>query len=180
MGPGKVIRRFRMADALPRSEPRGGRAIRRTPAIMALAFLAVMSAWAAEPITGNWQMVSQRIGDSGARPLPIMIKIRQAGSTKLTFTYVTGREQEVKMTFSASLDATPAPIVNGAGVVIGTATLKKSGAVYEIVLQSRGRRPEPGTMKLSEHGNILTCQSMVELPDRGATRIVQVFSREPM
>ena len=147
---------------------------------MALAFLAAMSAWAAEPIVGNWQMVSQRIGDSGTKPLPIMIKIRQAGSTKLTFTYVHGREQEVQMTFSASLNATPAPIVNGAGVVIGTVTLKKSGATYEIVLQSRGRRPEPGTMKLSEHGNILTCESTADLPDRGVTRIVQVFSREPI
>ena len=169
-----------MADAMPRSEPRAGCAIRRMPAIMALAFLAAMSAWAAEPIVGNWQMVSQKIGDSGAKPLPIMIKIRQAGPTKLTFVYVNGREQEVKMTFSASLNASPAPIMNGAGVVIGTVTLKKSGADYDIVLQSPGRRPEPGTMKLSEHGNILTGQSTVDLPGRGVTHIVQVFSREPI
>jgi hypothetical protein len=179
MGPGEVIRRLRMAAAFPRSQPRRGCAIRRTPMFMALAFFAVISAWAREPIVGNWQMISQKIGDSGTKPLPIMIKIRQEGSTKLTFTYVAGREQEVKMTFSAYLDATPAPTTNGAGVVIGTATLKKSGAHYDLVLQSRGRRPEPGTMTLSEHGNILTCQSTVDLPDRGVTRIVQVFSRVP-
>jgi hypothetical protein len=140
----------------------------------------VVSASAAEPIVGNWQMVSQKIGDSGAKPLPIVIKVRQEGSTKLTFTYAAGRDQEVQMTFSAYLNGTPAPITNGTGAVIGTATLKKSGANYDLVLQTRGRRPEPGTMTLSGRRNILTCQSTVELPDRGMTRIVQVFSREPM
>jgi hypothetical protein len=145
-----------------------------------VAFFAVVSAWAKEPIVGNWQMVSQKIGDSGTKPLPIMIKIREEGSTKLTFTYVAGREQEVKMTFTVYLNGTPAPIMNGAGVVVGTATLKKSGANYDLVLQSRGKRPEPGTITVSEHGTILTSQSTVDLPDRGVTRIVQVFSREPM
>lgn len=180
MGPGEVIRRLRMGTALPRSQPWRGCAIRRTLMIMAIALFAVISAWAKEPIVGNWQMISQKIGDSGTKPLSIMIKIRQEGSTKLTFTYVAGREQEVKMTFSAYLNATPAPITNGAGVVIGTATLKKSGTNYDLVLHSRGRRPEPGTMTLSGHGNILTCESTADLPDRGVTRILQVFSREPM
>jgi hypothetical protein len=147
---------------------------------MAVAFFTVISAWAKEPIIGNWQMISQKIGDSGTKPLSIMIKIRQEGSTKLTFTYVAGREQEVKMIFSAYLNGTPAPITNGSGAVIGTATLKKSGTKYDLVLQSRGKRPEPGTMTLSERGNVLTSQSTVDMPDRGVTRIIQVFSREPM
>ena len=169
MGPGQVIRRLRMAAA-----------VRRPPVIIAVALFAVISASGAEPIVGNWQMISQKIGQAGTKPLPIMIRIRQEGSTRLTFTYAAGREQEVKMTFSAYLDGTPAQITNGAGAAIGTATLKKSGASYDLVLQTRGRRPEPGTMKLSGRRNILTCQSMVELPDRGVTRITQVFSREPM
>ncbi len=166
MGPGETVKR------LP------GGAARRTAAVIVLVSSWAIAARSAEPIAGDWQMISQKMGDAVTKPLPIAIKIRQEGS-KLTFTYVAGREQEVKMTFSVYLDARPAPIMNGAGIVIGTATLKKSGAKYELVLQSRGKRPEPGTMAISEHGNILTCESTVDLPDRGATHIVQVFSREP-
>ncbi len=141
-------------------------------------FLWAAAAWAAEPLTGNWQMISQKIGDSATKPLPIGIHIRQAGA-KLTFTYVSGREEKVNMTFTVSLDGKSAPIMNMAGAQIGIATLTKSGARYHLVLQSLGKPPEPGTMALSERGYILTCESTANLPDRGSTHIVQVFSREP-
>ena len=180
MGTREVIRQLRMGTPLPRSQSWRGCAIRRTPILIALAFSLVISASAKEPIVGNWQMISQKIGASETKPFPIMIKIRQESATKLTFTYVAGRDQEVKMTFSAYLNGTAAPITNGTGVVIGTATLKKSGANYSLMLQSRGKRPEPGTMTLSEHSKLLTSQSTVDLPDRGVTQIVQIFSREPM
>jgi hypothetical protein len=84
------------------------------------------------------------------------------------------------MAFSVSLDGKPAPITNMAGAVIGMASLKKSGAKYDLVLQSSGKPPEPGTLTLSAHGNLLTCESTANVPDRGVTHITQVFSREPM
>jgi hypothetical protein len=146
--------------------------------LLTLTLCALAPAWAAEPLVGTWQMISQTMNGSNVRPLPIAIKITQASATSLTFTYVSGREEQVKMAFTVRLNGTAAPIINETGAQIGTARLTKSGDKYELVLQRPGRPPEPGTLVLSDKNLILTCSSETMGPDRVATHIVQQFARQ--
>jgi hypothetical protein len=153
----------------------------RTLALLAgLLCLWAAAAHADEPLVGRWQMISLKVDGQAAKPMPVAIKIRQAGPTTLTFTYVSGREEKVNMTFTVALDGNWAPIEDIAGARIGAAKLTRSGSKYNLVLQSAGKPPEPGTMVLSERNQILTCAVGSEGADKSMStpRIVQVFSRD--
>ena len=135
------------------------------------------AAHADEPLVGRWQMISLKVDGQAAKPMPVAIRIRQAGPTTLT-----GRDlvRLRSRTFTVALDGNWAPIADITGARIGAAKLTRSGGKYNLVLQSAGKPPEPGTMVLSERNQILTCAVGSEGADKSMStpRIVQVFSRD--
>jgi hypothetical protein len=151
--------------------------LKRLAACAALLALGALQAWAAEPLVGRWQMISQSMGGRGARPLPVAIRITQNG-TALEFTYLMGAMEEVTMSFTVRLDGSEAPVLNGKGAPMGAARLTKSGEKYTLIMQSPGRPPEPGTMTVTNKGAILHCESDAMVPGQGATHIVQEFARQ--
>jgi len=49
---------------------------------------------------------------------------------------------------------------------------------YKLVLERPNTPAEPGELTLTDKGNILHCESDANVPGRGRSRIVQVFSRQ--
>src|SRR5262249_29947360 len=139
--------------------------MRKIAAVWIAFSLWAMAAPNQEPLVGKWQMIDQRVDRSRTRPLPIALKITQNGGG-LTCTYYTGATEKVSMSFTVRLDGVEGVVHNGEGQARGTAKLTKSGEKYELVLHSYSRRPEPGTMALSEKNQILTCESEADMPDR--------------
>jgi len=145
--------------------------------LLVLAGSFVAPAASDEPLVGYWQMIFQEIGGAKTKPLPIAIRITQDGS-RLIFSYLMNREQELTMTFTAHLDGSPVPVSDGRGAAKGAARLSKvSPTEYRLVLQMPNRPPEPGKLVLTEKGFILRIESDGILPDVGRRHIVQVFSK---
>jgi hypothetical protein len=132
--------------------------------------------WSEDPLVGRWQMISQTLGGKKMVPLPIAIRIVQNGQN-LTFSYLSGREEKINMTFTVKPGGPEAVIKDTAGTMKGMATLTKDGSKYLLTLQRPGRPPEPGTMALSDKNLILTCESDITTPE-GPTHVVQVFAKQ--
>jgi len=134
-------------------------------------------AFAAEPLVGFWQMISQQIGKNHMAPSPLAIRISEAGSS-LRFDYLLNRELHLQMTFTVRMDGTPGVVVDDKGSTLGIAKLSKNAENdYKLVLQRPNTHPEPGKLTITDQGNILRCESDANVPGLGPSHIVQMFSR---
>ena len=150
-------------------------------ASMAAGLCLVMTAapaFAAEPLVGLWQMISQQIGKSQVPPDPLAIRISEAGGA-LHFEYMVHREMILQRSFTVHPDGAPGVLLDDKGSSIGIAKLNKISATeYTLVLQRPNRPPEPGKLKITDKGFILNCATDANVPGHGPTHIVQVFAKQ--
>ena len=147
--------------------------------VVPLIFLFVLPIHAAEPLSGRWRLVSQKVG--GEKTAIEQLMLRVIPSTQgLEFAYSVPVKdiQFVSLRFSARLDGSESDVTNGKGQKLGTAKVTKSGASeYTIELQGHDRPTASGKMTVSADGKTLKSES--ESKGRGGVlRTIQVFSRQ--
>jgi len=150
------------------------------PAATLLLLLATAQAWAAEPLVGRWQLKSQEVGGQQTDADQLTLRIVQRGNAfEFGYSLPVNNIQFVSMSFASHLDGSEAEVKNSQGNKIGTVKITKAGgALYKVVLEGPNRPTASGTMKVSDDGKTLTCDSDANVPGRGATHTHQIFSRE--
>ena len=140
--------------------------------------MAAAPAFAAEPLEGLWQMISQQIGKSHVPPDPLALRVSVANGA-LRFDYMVNREMLLQRSFTVHPDGTPAVITDIKGSPLGVARLSKTSPTeYNLVLQRPNHPPEPGKLTLTDKGYILRCETDANVPGRGPSHVVQVFAKQ--
>jgi hypothetical protein len=143
--------------------------------------LAIVPAWAAEPLVGRWLLTSQEVGGKMTPVDELTLRITPKGQM-LDFAYSVPVHdiQFVSLRFSAKPDGTRADVTDANGKKVGTVMVTKASlGKYKVVLEGQGRPTASGGMTVSADGKVLTSESESTRPGQTApTHMVQVFARQ--
>jgi hypothetical protein len=123
--------------------------------------LAVIPAFAAEPLAGNWRLDTQEInGEKTASP-PLILQISESGGQlAFAFSAPVNREYVVSMSYTLRLDGSAADIRNAKGEKIGTIQMTSAGrSQYKLIMKGPDRPDGTGKLTVSPDGKTLTSES---------------------
>ena len=143
-------------------------------------FVAMIPAWAAEPLVGVWRLVSQEVGGQKVDGDPLTLRVIQNGNAfEFAYSLPVNNIQFVSMRFTSHLDGSEGEVKNAQGTKIGTVKVSRASASeYAVLLQGEKRPTATGKMKVSADGKTLTSESDSKTPQGETRHTVQVFSRQ--
>jgi hypothetical protein len=130
-------------------------------AVAAAIQLAMVHAWAAEPLIGTWRLDRQEINGQKTNSGPLTLKITQTGD-KLAFEFSVPVNQAyvVSMTYTLKLDGSEADVKNAQGQKVGTIRMTSSAASeYKLILKGGDRPDSSGKLTVSPDGKTLTSEA---------------------
>ena len=144
-----------------------------------LILLAFAQAKAAEPLAGTWRLKSQNVGGQSVGFEPLTLRITPSGrGFEFAYSVPVNNIQFVSMRYLSGLDGTEADVKDPQGAKIGSIKISKASPLqYNVTMQGVNRPTVSGKLTVSADRKTLTSDSNANLPGRGETRTVQIFSR---
>ena len=133
-----------------------------------------------EPLTGTWKLTSQKINGQSIATEALTLRIYKSGEgLEFAYSVPINNVHFVSARFtSVHLDGTSSDVKDAQGNKVGTVKITKIAASeYKAVIEGPNRPTASAKMTVSADRKTLTSDSNANVPGKGETATLQIFSR---